>query len=403
MKLSPLRKRSLAILTIGLVVGLISMALIVTIAQAAQPIADERSSLLLDQVEQEPVYSDGASEECIGCHVNIYKEWQTSSHAHAYDDPVFLDRWNGLGNPKECLACHTTNFQAFSSTYTAEGIQCEACHGPRVEGHPPAVMPVRTDAEFCGACHVPTLGEWRLTGHARAGITCIDCHNAHSQDPLFANPDELCLNCHRDDMGRYLEDLHTQKGIGCVDCHALVIPPDPVPVDGLVPTGHSFILTPQTCVACHTDTLHAGFSLPGYENGAKAAMANQEAPAESTKLEAKTEIPTAALLETQQRIQALEAALASARFSSLFQGAIIGLVLGGITVYYLSRNQQRISDEAAERETIPSDGEVVDQVVEQTLTYIERGIEWMIKATKTIGGLFTRRNQPDRSEQPKKE
>ena len=41
----------------------------------------------------------------------------------------------------------------------------------------------------------------------------------------------------------------------------------------------------------------------------------------------------------QQTIQALEAALASARLSTLFQGGIIGLVLGGSTAYFLARNQ----------------------------------------------------------------
>ncbi len=393
-------KRYLAILTIGLLVGLSSMLLVVGIARASQKIGNEAHPFLADIATQDetPPY-----QECIGCHVNIYKEWQNSPHAHAYDDPVFIERWDSLGNPKDCLACHTTSFQAFSGTFTAEGIQCEACHGPSLEEHPPAVMPVRTDAEFCGSCHIPTLGEWRLTGHARAGITCIDCHNAHSQKPLFANPDDLCLNCHRDDMGPYLEDLHIQKGIGCVDCHALVIPPDPVPVDGLVPTGHAFTLTPQTCVACHTDTLHAGFSLPGYENGARAAMANQQKEEPPKGPETPLARPdTLDILATQQRVQALEAALASARFSALFQGAIIGLVLGAMTVYYLTRNQQRIG-ETSDQRSVPSDGEVVDQVLEQTLTYIERGIEWLIRVVQRIGGLFSRRGQPSRPEESKEE
>ena len=45
-------------------------------------------------------------------------------------------------------------------------------------------------------------------------------------------------------MEDYLNDLHVQKDIGCVDCHALVIPPDVAPDDGIVPTGHSFNITP---------------------------------------------------------------------------------------------------------------------------------------------------------------
>ncbi len=90
----------------------------------------------------------------------------------------------------------------------------------------------------------------------------------------------MCMNCHEDTMGDYLEDLHIEKGIGCVDCHALVIPPEEMPEDGIVPTGHAFTITTATCIACHTDTLHAGFSLPGYENGAKAAA--NETPTDTT-------------------------------------------------------------------------------------------------------------------------
>ena len=41
----------------------------------------------------------------------------------------------------------------------------------------------------------------------------------------------------------------------------------------------------------------------------------------------------------EQQIQALEAALASTRLSTLFQGGLIGLALGGTTTYLLARNQ----------------------------------------------------------------
>jgi hypothetical protein len=209
----------------------------------------------------------------------------------------------------------------------------------------------------------------------------MDCHDPHSQKPLFEDPDEMCLNCHEEDMGPYLEDLHIQKDIGCVDCHALVIPPDPLPDDGIVPTGHAFTITPATCVACHTDTLHAGFSLPGYEQGAKAANGgetNGEGTEQTnTSLE---EVPTSVHEDTpltsEQRIQALEAALASTRLSTLFQGGIIGIVFGGITVYYLGRNrrknEQGIESEQENAENLVSDDDLLDAQLEKVLISIER-------------------------------
>ena len=179
-------------------------------------------------------------------------------------------------------------------------------------------------------------------GHSTAGIGCTACHNPHNQQALFEDPDQLCINCHSEDMERYLEDLHVQKDIGCVDCHALVIPPEEQPLDGIVPTGHTFTITPQTCIACHTDALHAGFSLPGYEAGATSAL-NGSASAEPTPAitddlidDKYTQAQTG--LSAEQRLQALEASMASQQLSTLFQGGVIGLVLGGTTAWFMAFN-----------------------------------------------------------------
>ena len=243
----------------------------------------------------EPTASDVAPQkECAECHPDIEDAWMASSHAHAYDDVKFVERWTSMGKPGECLACHTTNYQSTTNSFTGEGVQCEACHGEVVEGHPPAIVTVKADTDYCGSCHTTTLGEWRLTGHSTAGVGCNDCHDPHSQEALFEDPDELCLDCHRDEMGDYLEDLHIKKDIGCVDCHSLVIPPETIPDDGIVPTGHAFTISTSTCVACHTDSLHAGFSLPGYEDGAKAANGHGAEPGEAqpTEIPAVEETPT---------------------------------------------------------------------------------------------------------------
>jgi predicted CXXCH cytochrome family protein len=182
----------------------------------------------------------------------------------------------------------------------------------------------------------------------------MDCHNPHSQKPLFEDPDDLCINCHREGMGDYLNDLHVQQGIGCVDCHALVIPPDTAPEDGIVPTGHGFTISPSTCVACHTDALHAGFTLPGYENGAAAANgfhSNEDGSSEEGEGAQPLTDPSAENdLNTFQQVQALETALASSRVSNLFQGAVIGLVLGGSTAWIVGQNFRNRSEEEEEND-----------------------------------------------------
>ncbi len=281
------------------------------------------------------------TQDCQECHLDVAAHWQDSAHAHAFDDENFQKQWQGLGEPAECLACHTTNFQPATGEYDAEGVECRACHGNVTGEHPPETVPILADTEYCGTCHTTTLSEWHRTGHAAEDIGCMDCHDPHSQDALFENPDDMCINCHQteNEMGDYLEDLHVQEGIGCVDCHALVIPPDPLPEDGIVPTGHTFTITPATCVACHTDALHSGFHLPGYEHGAKAANGNGEVVTPTLLLASTDTVETEnGDMSPEQQIQALETALASRNISLLFQGAIVGLVLGGTTAWFIAHN-----------------------------------------------------------------
>lgn len=350
----------------GLSMGLIAMSLTVGLAWAA-PTLQEASPTETPQTEAAPsgeATSESAAaasqtgpttdvQACAKCHPNIANAWTTSAHAHAFDDRNFQQAWLGLGSPGECLACHTTNYNAGQKTYTAEGVACEACHGTAGPDHPPAAVSIRATTDYCGSCHTTTLSEWRLSGHGRANVGCSDCHNPHNQRPLFADSDELCINCHKDSMGPYLTSVHGQKGIGCVKCHALVIPPQTPPKDGIVPTGHTFTITPATCVACHTDALHAGFSLPGYEQGAKAYKVPITETQQTSSQYVQRQInnsPERQLQVLQTQVQTLQASLANRNMSILFQGGVVGLVLGGTTAWLVSSNISHRKRESEEKD-----------------------------------------------------
>ncbi|MCA9932592.1 MAG: hypothetical protein KC415_01620 [Anaerolineales bacterium] len=307
----------------GLFVGLLSLFVTVNLALAQ---SDEETA---------PDMSGGQS--CQDCHLDIADHWQESPHAHAFDDEYFQTQWQGMGEPGECLTCHTTNYEPSTGEFEVEGISCEACHGTVGTEHPPEPVDIRADTEYCGTCHTTTLSEWHLTGHATANVGCMDCHDPHSQNALFEVKDDMCINCHQDSMEKYLEDLHVTKGIGCVDCHALVIPPDPIPDDGIVPTGHAFNITPGTCVACHTDALHAGFSLPGFEDGAQNGTDGDVNLPTVIEEELNNGVEEEGL-SPEQQVQALEAALASQNVTLIFQGGIVGLVLGGSTAWFVAQN-----------------------------------------------------------------
>lgn len=337
-RLSPIIHLKWSLLA-GLVVGLAAMAITVGLATAA-PLPQET-----EPAEGGEAVAAADPGRCGACHLDVTNAWSDSTHAHAFNDPVFQERWHALGEAGDCLLCHTTNYQATGNTYDAAGVACEACHGNVSDNHPEEPAEIRDDAAYCGTCHTTTMAEWRLTGHAAAEVGCTDCHDPHSQKALFKNPDEMCINCHQDSMGPYLEDIHIQKDIGCVDCHALVIPPEEPPADGIVPTGHSFTITPATCVACHTDSLHSGFSLPGWESGAKAAGTETDSEVASSEVENaphpvfNSPQEQVQLLETQ--LQTLQASSASRSMTVLFQGAVVGLVLGGSTAWIVASNVRR--------------------------------------------------------------
>ena len=87
-------------------------------------------------------YSFVGSQECRKCHSsdsigNQYRVWENSPHSKAYrnlrtEQGKKIGESAGIKNPPEdqaCLKCHTTGGGKDPKT-AAEGVGCEACHGP---------------------------------------------------------------------------------------------------------------------------------------------------------------------------------------------------------------------------------------------------------------------------------
>jgi hypothetical protein len=83
-------------------------------------------------------------------------------------------------------------------------------------------------------------------------------------------------------------------------------------------------------------------------------------------------------LSHEQQIQALGAALASARLTTLFQGGIIGLVLGGSTIYFLARNRRKVEDDEFGQDTDETlaEDDTIDQELDRALDFIDRVFAW---------------------------
>jgi len=213
------------------------------------------------QVEKES--KEQFTTNCATCHTEHQMVWQTGAHGQAATDPIFVEEWDRQGNPNACLACHTTGFDVETGTYQAEGVTCEACHGPASSEHPKSPMPVNRSPELCSNCHTDTRfgwNEYQGSTHYQDGIDCATCHDPHSTtlkniDGLDTSDGSvLCINCHKEYSLGFAETSHHQEGVSCADCHIVDSDIENRPAHSI--PDHSFAANISTCNNCHTDEMH---------------------------------------------------------------------------------------------------------------------------------------------------
>lgn len=112
------------------------------------------------------------AQTCRVCHTRIYDEWAQSTHARAFDSPVFQQKWKEKGQRQSCLTCHTPEavFEtglgmrpAIRKDFKGEGVSCISCHrqGSRMVGphdtwdaaHPTARDEAIRGVGMCASCH----------------------------------------------------------------------------------------------------------------------------------------------------------------------------------------------------------------------------------------------------------
>jgi predicted CXXCH cytochrome family protein len=217
--------------------------------------------------EGNPPPKEGSS-DCATCHAEFQTTWMSGPHAHATDDPAFVEAWTGQGKPGACLTCHVTGYDADTATWKADGVTCEACHGEAPADHPNSPMPVDYSADTCGQCHSDTRfgwQEWEVSTHYSRGMDCTVCHDPHSaalkqtvnangQPPIYEDASDLCITCHKDHSTDFPYSTHSQQGVSCVDCHISELQADER-IAHTVPD-HSFNASLKSCNTCHEDQMH---------------------------------------------------------------------------------------------------------------------------------------------------
>ena len=245
-------------------------------------------------------------------------------------EPKEWGHWTqrGMNWNSQCAWCHMTDFRkgytpetdSYQSTWAKPSIQCAQCHGPAVSNPAPgaclvarpAKLSPRVQMDNCASCHArrgeldenfragadfhnhfqlalpsqPGLyyadGQQRdevynftsllLSKMGHAGVTCLDCHDAHSgKTKLPVENNALCMSCHgpgsitggktavRIQPTEHMFHAAGTPGGRCVDCHMRQTPymgrdwrhdhgfhvPDPLLTKELG--------IPNACNQCHGD------------------------------------------------------------------------------------------------------------------------------------------------------
>jgi DmsE family decaheme c-type cytochrome len=170
-----------------------------------------------------------------------------------------------------CATCHEEVVKGFANNphtklaleHGKNGVTCENCHGAgkgHVEGggditkiFDPAKATPKEVNENCLGCHAGTHPNFDRSPHAKAGVSCISCHNVHkSATPEFllkASEPALCFQCHTDVKPAFDMPFHHPVNEGvvkCNDCHD---------VHGTFGNNNLRSTADQNmvCTKCHTD------------------------------------------------------------------------------------------------------------------------------------------------------
>jgi predicted CXXCH cytochrome family protein len=298
----------------------------------------ERSAAEVTPTVEPPLQNSN----CASCHKDIHASWENGTHSKAASSETFQNEWQGQGKPGACLVCHATGYDPTTDTWSKAGVACESCHNPVPANHPSDKMPVDKSTELCGKCHSePSLtAGWKSSAHYQRGMTCSVCHDPHTAGMkrvgggrgMVADASALCTNCHKNAMNNFPTSKHARAGVTCVNCHLGFNAKDKNPGEAHKAPDHDFLPSLETCNKCHTDQMHA----PG-EAVAAAAIQVEHAGGTPTPYA----IPTA----TQSALVSSEPTPVSPLgFAGI--AALIGLAGGMVLAPWLERAYHRYVKEA---------------------------------------------------------
>jgi hypothetical protein len=142
-------------------------------------------------------------------------------------------------------------------------------------------------------------------------------------------PSGLCLNCHNEMAMKFPYSMHAKAGLSCVDCHLLHAETQPNQDVHAMPD-HSFTASVTTCTNCHADQMHTTGST------AISTQSGSTAEPETT--------PTVVLASA---IEGKPAPVSPAGFSGL--AGLLGLAGGMVLQPWLEKAYHRVNNKKGEK------------------------------------------------------
>ena len=172
--------------------------------------ADEREGEFIFEpsyLSYDDIYRDFTQRKmCKRCHPAIWREWERSMHAKAWEDPIYQDAASQVEDrEKKCDPCHAPepilitgigNMPKLRAKDRQYGVSCIVCHidahgamhGPHESSSPMYHANVPSEAHakptaLCATCHgQPNVPEHDLVTSfsnspaAKEGLNCASCH-----------------------------------------------------------------------------------------------------------------------------------------------------------------------------------------------------------------------------------
>jgi DmsE family decaheme c-type cytochrome len=192
----------------------------------------EEAVASFDRSEHSKAMETGGA-ECTACHGDATAHIDAGGGAETMTNPK--TELSTQAANKVCMTCHEKTGErthANVSEHTRAGVGCVDCHN----AHPSEKQAIAahkgghssmtpTSEEACLKCHSQVRAEFAMPSRHRlheGAMSCTSCHNVHgttSERQVRGGSKEMCGSCHKDKAQTFMFEHEAGAIDGCTSCH----------------------------------------------------------------------------------------------------------------------------------------------------------------------------------------